>query len=205
MLAGEGHIPLACTPDPVTAAPLSGAVERCEAQFEHHMRIERIAESPRVTRPYTEAQWAGIEQLGRQVDAELQAGDVRLTMGGEPTFVSVDDPDGAEWNTAALGPGKRRRAVDLFGRLKAHYAPQGLAHFGQGKWYPGEQLPRWALTCYWRKDGVPMWRDLSLIADEKTAYGFGAEDARPKAGPDNKGEFAQGVKLCRRKAPLRPD
>ena len=99
---------------------------------------------------------------------ELVADDVRLTMGGEPTFVSIDDPDGAEWNTAAMGPDKRRLAIELYERLKQHYAPQGLAHFGQGKWYPGEPLPRWSLTCFWRRDGEPIWRDPELLDDERT-------------------------------------
>jgi len=106
--------------------------------------------------------------LGRAVDGDLAAMDVRLTRGGEPTFVSIDDPDGAEWNTAALGPTKRKLAAELYHRLKTRYAPAGLAHFGQGKWYPGEQLPRWSLNCYWRKDGEPLWANPRLIADEQS-------------------------------------
>jgi uncharacterized protein (DUF2126 family)/transglutaminase-like putative cysteine protease len=166
LLAGEGHIPLACTPEPSAAAPISGAVDECETSFEHRMSVQRIWEAPRVTKPYSESQWAAIESLALAVDANLNAGDVRLTMGGEPTFVSIDDPDGAEWNTAALGKNKRRLAVTLFHRLKQQYAPRGMAHFGQGKWYPGEQLPRWSLNCYWRYDGEPLWRNSELTADE---------------------------------------
>jgi uncharacterized protein (DUF2126 family) len=179
LLAGEGHIPLACTPEPSGAAPVTGAVDECETQFEHQMSVRRIWEAPRVTKPYTEAQWSTIERLGHAVDKDLSAQDVRLTMGGEPTFVSSDDPDGDEWNTAALGPTKRRYAADLYRRLKNRYAPQGLAHFGQGKWYPGEQLPRWSLNCFWRKDGEPIWRNPALIADESTHYAVGeAESGR---------------------------
>ncbi len=170
LLAGEGHIPLACTPEPSAAAPISGVVDECETVFEHHMSVQRIWEAPRVTKPYTDAQWEAIESLARAVDIDLAAADVRLTMGGEPTFVSIDDPDGAEWNTAALGPKKRRLAANLYHRLKQHYAPLGLAHFGQGKWYPGEQLPRWSLNCFWRHDGEPLWRSPQLIADEKKQY-----------------------------------
>jgi uncharacterized protein (DUF2126 family)/transglutaminase-like putative cysteine protease len=166
LLAGEGHIPLACTPEPSAAAPISGAVDECETSFEHRMSVQRIWEAPRVTKPYSESQWAAIESLALAVDANLKAGDVRLTMGGEPTFVSVDDPDGAEWNTAALGKNKRRLAATLFQRMKQQYAPLGLAHFGQGKWYPGEQLPRWSLNCYWRHDGQPLWLNSELTADE---------------------------------------
>ncbi len=177
LLAGEGHIPLACTPQPSAAAPIEGVVEAAEVQFSHAMRVTRVHESPRVTLPYADAQWDAILQLGDQVDAELQAGDVRLTMGGEPTFVGIDDRDGAEWNTAALGPAKRSLALELLARLKARYAPRGLVHLGQGKWYPGEQLPRWALGLYWRRDGQPAWRDPALLADERQPRHVGPEQA----------------------------
>jgi len=177
LLAGEGHIPLACTPEPGSAAPVTGAVEKCEVEFEHEMSVRRIYESPRVTRPYTDAQWAAIVDLGRSVDRDLARLDVRLTMGGEPTFVSADDHDGAEWTIAALGPAKRRLAGTLLRRLKSHYAGGGLLHFGQGKWYPGEQLPRWALGCYWRRDGEPVWGDPALIADDEADHGHGPADA----------------------------
>jgi uncharacterized protein (DUF2126 family)/transglutaminase-like putative cysteine protease len=171
LLAGEGHIPLACTPEPSSAAPISGAVDESEVQFEHRMSVTRVWEAPRVTKPYSEAQWRQIEQLGLTLDTEFSRADVRLTMGGEPTFVSVDDPDGAEWNTAATGPNKRRIAAALFHRLREHYAPQGLAHFGQSKWYPDEQLPRWSLNCFWRRDGEPIWSVPELLADETHDYG----------------------------------
>jgi len=177
LLAGEGHIPLACTPEPSSAAPISGAVEECEVQFEHRMSVSRVWEAPRVTKPYSDAQWHDIERLGDHIDVELAQGDVRLTMGGEPTFVSLDDPDGADWNTAALGADKRRRAIELFERLCAHYAPQGLAHSGQGKWYPDEQLPRWSLNCFWRRDGEPIWKSSALLADERRDYGATAAAA----------------------------
>ena len=166
LLAGEGHIPLVCTPQPESAAPISGAVDECEVGFSHHIAVQRVFEAPRVTKPYTDEEWARIDRLGDEVDAALRLGDVRLTMGGEPTFVSIDDPDGAEWNTAALGPRKRLLAGTLLRRLKARFAPGGLLHYGQGKWYPGEPLPRWALGCWWRADGEPIWHDDTLIADE---------------------------------------
>ena len=167
LMAGEGHIPVACTPTPGSAAPISGAIDDCEVEFEHQMSITRIWESPRVTKPYTEEQWAEVLTLGDAVDAQLNAGDVRLTMGGEPTFVSVDDRDGAEWNTDALGPTKRLFATDLVNRLRSHYGQGGFLHFGQGKWYPGEQLPRWALSICWRADGQPCWFDPKLFTDER--------------------------------------
>ncbi|WP_157271743.1 transglutaminase family protein [Azohydromonas aeria] len=178
LLAGEGHIPVACTPEPSSAAPITGAVDKSEVEFEHLMEITRVHESPRVTKPYTDAQWADMVALGQAVDERLQAQDVRLTMGGEPTFVSVDDRDGAEWNTDALGPTKRGRAVDLLHRLHGEYGQGGFLHFGQGKWYPGEQLPRWAMTIAWRADGQPCWQDPSLFADEREHQPYTPEDAQ---------------------------
>jgi uncharacterized protein (DUF2126 family) len=169
---------VACTPEPSTAAPISGAVDECEVRFEHHMGITRIYESPRVTKPYTDAQWQAILDLGHQVDSELERQDVRLTMGGEPTFVSVDDRDGAEWNTDALGPTKRGLATELVHRLMARYGQGGFLHFGQGKWYPGEQLPRWALSIGWRTDGQPCWMDPKLFADERETLQYGSDDAK---------------------------
>ena len=178
LLAGEGHIPLACTPQPISAAPITGAVDESEVEFTHTMRVSRVWESPRVTKPYTEEQWQAVLALGRRVDEQLVAGDVRLTMGGEPTFVSVDDRDGAEWNTDALGPTKRIHAQDLVQRLRAHYGVGGFLHFGQGKWYPGEQLPRWALSVYWRRDGQPCWQDPTLFADEREQHAYTSADAK---------------------------
>ncbi|HRH18089.1 MAG TPA: transglutaminase family protein [Aquabacterium sp.] len=178
LMAGEGHIPVACTPDPTGAAPVTGAIDECEVSFSHHMGITRIHESPRVTKPYTEAQWAAIDALGHAVDKELTSADVRLTMGGEPTFVSVDDRDGAEWNTDAMGPTKRGLATSLVHKLRNKYGQGGFLHFGQGKWYPGEQLPRWALSIYWRKDGQPCWHDPSLFADEQSTRACTSEDAQ---------------------------
>jgi len=167
LLAGEGHIPLACSPEPGSAAPVTGMVDESEVEFTHAMKVTRISESPRVTKPYSTEQWSAIVSLGHKVDADLHRLDVRLTQGGEPTFVATDDPNGAEWNTDALGATKRLRAAGLFHRLREKYAPQGLVHFGQGKWYPGEQLPRWSLNCFWRRDLDPIWHDPALIADEK--------------------------------------
>jgi uncharacterized protein (DUF2126 family)/transglutaminase-like putative cysteine protease len=178
LLAGEGHIPLAATPDPQSAAPVTGAVDTAEVIFSHDMSVRRIYESPRVTKPYTDQQWRRIDSLGRHIDEELSINDVRLTMGGEPTFVSIDDMDGVEWNFTALGSAKRRLAGTLIRRLKQRFAPGGLLHFGQGKWYPGESLPRWALGCWWRRDGVALWQDDSLVADETVDYGHGDAEAR---------------------------
>jgi uncharacterized protein (DUF2126 family) len=173
LFAGEGHLPLAATPEPFSAAPITGGVEESEVRFGHEMSVSRIHEDPRVTLPYTDAQWNRIYSLGQHVDRCLDEGDVRLTMGGEPTFVSADDRDGDEWNTAALSPEKRLLAGNLLERLRQRYAPGGLVHHGQGKWYPGEPLPRWALSVYWRRDGVPLWRDRALLGREDVDYGHG--------------------------------
>ena len=139
------------------------------AFFDFDMSVTRHRETPRVTKPYSEEQWQDINDLGEVVDQHLKAGDVRLTMGGEPTFVSVDDMDGDEWTNEAVGPTKRHYAEDLICRLSRRYAKGGLLHFGQGKWYPGEQLPRWAFAVYWRRDGEPMWKDEALISPETVA------------------------------------
>ena len=178
LFASEGHIPLACTPDPISAAPITGSTSHRADEFDFEMSVTRIHEDPRVTKPYTEEQWDAINAVGRQVDNDLLAGDVRLTMGGEPTFVSVDDMEGLEWKTEALGPVKRRIAGELLLRLKQRFGPGGLLHIGQGKWYPGESLPRWSLKCYWRRDGEPIWHNESLSADPAKTGHSSVEDAR---------------------------
>ena len=176
LLAGEGHLPLAATAEPSSAAPITGATEPCEVTFSFDMSVTRVHEDPRVTKPYSEDQWADILALGEQVDAQLQALDVRLTMGGEPTFVSIDDMDAPEWTIAAQGPTKRGLSEALLRRLRPHFAPHSLIHYQQGKWYPGEPLPRWALACYWRRDGKPMWQDDRWLAD--VARDYGVDDAK---------------------------
>jgi uncharacterized protein (DUF2126 family)/transglutaminase-like putative cysteine protease len=177
LLAGEGHLPLACTPEPSGAAPISGGVEKCEVTFDFAMDVKRIHESPRVTLPYTEAQWDAINALGARIDERLRERDVRLTMGGEPTFISIDDMDGEEWNTKAVGPTKRVLADQLIKRLWQHYGQGGFIHYGQGKWYPGESLPRWALACFWRRDGRAIWRDPDLLDNFDQPLGRTEQDA----------------------------
>ena len=198
LLAGEGHIPLACSADPVTAAAVSGSFSEDnelvvdpgveagtdaipangDGEFSFSMTVTRVHEDPRVTKPYTDEQWTAIESLGHQIDLDLHRGDVRLTMGGEPTFVSIDDMDGEEWNSAAVGPHKYQLGDGLLRRLRDRFAPGGFLHHGQGKWYPGEPLPRWSLGVFWRKDGQPVWRNPALVADETAVNHCTENDAR---------------------------
>ncbi len=177
LFAGEGHIPLSCVPDPVSAAAVTGKTDRCETEFTYSNTVQRIHEDPRVTKPYTDTQWDTINALGHQVDTDIVRDDIRLTMGGEPTFVSVEDTEGPEWNTEADSPEKQKLAADLLKRLRDSFGPGGVLSYGQGKWYPGEPLPRWKFGCFWRKDGVPVWRNDSLLAEPYKDYGFDVEHA----------------------------
>ena len=177
LFAGEGHIPLSCTPDPGAAAPITGMVDPCETSFYFENKVTRIHEDPRVTKPYTEEQWREVMSLGQRVEKKLIEQDVRLTQGGEPTFVSIDDVDGAEWNTAALGKQKEQLARALLSRLGQRFASGGLLHHGQGKWYPGEELPRWAYSCYFRNDKQALWQTPELLSPLKP-QGYGIAEAR---------------------------
>lgn len=184
LLTGEGHIPLAASPDPQSAAPISGAVEKSEVEFDFEMGVRRVLETPRTTRPYSETEWAAIKAAGDRVDEALSASDIRLTMGGEPTFVATGDFEAPEWNTDALGPTKRGYAGKLIRRLADRWTQGAALHYGMGKQYPGEPLPRWALAVHWRLDGEPVWQDPSLFADPDAGPGPAIEQdgARFAAG-----------------------
>ena len=194
LFAGEGHIPLSATPHPESSAPITGATEPCETTLDFSNIVTRVHEDPRVTLPYTEAAWGAICALGARVDERLAAGDVRLTVGGEPTFVSIDNQVDPEWTTDADGPHKRQRASELAARLKKVWAPQGLVQRSQGKWYPGEPLPRWQIGLFWRTDGEPLWRNAELLADPWSS-GAADDDVAPTPGCMLLGAIADGLGL----------
>jgi uncharacterized protein (DUF2126 family)/transglutaminase-like putative cysteine protease len=177
LLAGEGHIPLVCTPTASQAAPIGGTSEPTKVEFSHSIMVRRLNEPREASRPFTDEDWLRIRKVALHVDEELKAQDVRLTMGGEPTYVGIDDPESPQWNIDAAGSMKRTRGLALIGGLREGMASGGLLHYGQGKWYPGEAVPRWALSCYWRVDGIPVWEDIGLIAREDGEYSFRAADA----------------------------
>ena len=177
LFAGEGHIPLVCTPNVSKAAPIEGTTEPAKVDFDYSMSVRRLNDAPRPSRPFSEDDWAQVEQVAHYVDADLEAQDIRLTMGGEPTFVGIDEPESPQWNIDAFGPMKRTRGLALIQCLREKAQPGAMLHYGQGKWYPGEPLPRWALSCFWRCDGIPVWENIHFIAREDQDHGFGAAHA----------------------------
>jgi uncharacterized protein (DUF2126 family)/transglutaminase-like putative cysteine protease len=182
LMAGEGHIPLAATPSPSSAAAISGVIGECEAEFDFEMKVTRVKETPRVTKPYTPKQWQDILLRGQAVDLSLREHDVRLTMGGEPTFVAASDFEAAEWNIDAMGPTKRKYAGRLIRRLTPLWAPGAALTYNMGKHYPGEQLPRWSIHAHWREDGEAVWRNPELLASDDDHDDAAVEHAAAFAG-----------------------
>ncbi len=177
MFAAEGHIPLVCTPQASQAAPIGGTVEPADVKFDFSMEVRRLDEASTLSQPFSDEVWARVREVAHHVDRDMHAQDVRLTMGGEPTFVGEREPESAEWNLEAPGPQKRAIALDLIRSLREKTAPGALLHFGQGKWYPGEPLPRWAFHCISRLDGVPVWENADLIAQPDEESEFVSADA----------------------------
>ena len=178
LLCGEGHLALCSAPHFRSCAPVSGVVEPAECNFNFEMHVVRLKEPPRITAPFSDEEWKKLEALGERVDEDLAHQDVRLTMGGEPTFVSIDDFESSEWNTAAVGPTKKIYADKLIRKLQSRFAPGGFLHYGQGKWYPGESLPRWAFALYWRRDGQAIWSNPEFIADMADEISVTSENAQ---------------------------
>jgi len=172
LFTGEGHIPLAATPHPASAAAITGATEPCAVTLDFANTVRRVQEDPRVTKPYTPAQIDHLQRLGTDVDVRLADAGVELTMGSEPTFVALDDSTAAEWTVAADGPRKRELANNLAAALRSEFGKGGLIQRSQGKWYPGEALPRWQIGLIWRQDAEPLWDEPDLLADP-----FDAEQA----------------------------
>src|SRR4029453_2986289 len=187
LFAGEGHIPLAATPHPASAAAITGATEPSVTTMEFSTPVRRAEEDPRTTLPYAPAQIDAIQQLGEAVDGRLHAAGLELTMGGEPTFVSADDMTSAQWTVAADGPEKREIANRLAAALGERFAKGGVVQRGEGKWYPDEPLPRWQIRLIWRSDGELLWSDPALLADP-----FDAAKADP-APPASAEGVARGI------------
>ena len=90
------------------------------------------------------------------IDETLARHGVRLTIGGEPTFLP-EHPQGEEWNHAAVGPGKLAAAQAMARHLLDDALPGGACFFSPGKTYPGERDPRWSLWLVARRDGRPLF------------------------------------------------
>jgi uncharacterized protein (DUF2126 family) len=160
LLCGEGHIPLACTASPTAAAPMEGTSDVVADEVSFEMKVGQLGHEPRPTAPFSEETWSELLAAGDRVDAALSAAGVALTVGGEPTFTSRLYPAAPEWNGEALGPTKYVQGRALAEELRKRLAPGGVLLQRQGKHYPGESLPRWALDIVARKDGVPLAKSL---------------------------------------------
>jgi uncharacterized protein (DUF2126 family) len=165
LFTSNGYIPVCASPNPENAAPVTGLVEPCESRLFFEMSLQRLHEDYRVTKPYLPDEWEAIDRYGQSLDTQMDNLGIRLTFGGEPTFVNLAQQELEEWQTAALGEDKYHKAIQLRTILAKQIEPHGLFRSGQGKWYGNEALPRWSLDYYWRKDGQPLWQNHTLLAD----------------------------------------
>ena len=188
LLAGEGHIPLAATPSPLQAAPITGSTGPGEVHFDFSNTVHRFTDDGRTDQPYSADQRSALHRLGAEVDRRLSAAGLELTMGGEPTFVAGDEPLALEWTVAADGGRKRELAGQLAARFAASFGAGGLIQHSQGRWYPDEPLPRWQVGLVWRRDGESLWRHPELLADPLAAV---ADDAGRTA--DRAAAYARAV------------
>ena len=181
LLAGEGHIPLAASPEPASAAAISGLVGPCETRFEFAVGVSRIVDTPRGTAPYGDATWQAIMQRGEAVDRLLAACDVRLTMGCRPSF-ALAGPEAEQCDDIAPGPTGRRQAGRLIRRLAALWSPGAVLQHSVATHDHGESLPRpaplpWTLRAHWREDGVAVWQNQALLAADDDEDDASAADA----------------------------
>ena len=159
LFCGEGHIPLCCAAAPELAAPIEGTSDTPASDVGFSMAVQRLGHEARPTMPYSDDTWAALQHAGEVTDAHLLEAGVRLTMGGEPTFNAREAGALPEWNGDALGASKWERGLELAGELRRRLAAGAVTLLRQGKHYPGESLPRWALEIIARSDGVPIWSD----------------------------------------------
>lgn len=178
MLTAEGHIALAVGSHPDMASPIVGTIEPCETTLDFSLTVSRIYETPKVSKPYHHQQWLEINHLGQFVDQQLLENQIGLTMGGEPTFISIDDFESPEWRFEAEGETKRQKAGILLRKLSDQFAFGGILQETIGKWYSGESLPRWALGCFWRLDQIPVCRFPELWEDESKNNHYSLEQAQ---------------------------
>jgi transglutaminase-like putative cysteine protease len=179
LLTGEGHVPLACTASPRHAAPIDGTSGVLASDVSFTTRVTRLGHEVRPTAPFTEAEWEALVAAGARTDASLRAQGITLTIGGEPTFNSRLHPERPEWNGDALGPTKWSQGLALARAIQARIQPGGAMLLRQGKSYPGESLPRWALELIARRDAQPIWRTLSRERPARELAKDVAHDAQP--------------------------
>lgn len=195
LFCNEGHIPLAATVEPALAAPIDGTAELAAIGFDFEMNISRLGHEFRPRVPYDDATWEAMKEAGAAADRLLESSGLALTMGGEPTFTSRKHAREPEWNGEALGPTKRIAGRQLAVKLLAALGSGGLMVERQGKHYPGESLPRWALELMWRKDGEPVWRDARLLDLGEATAPSAAPAAAPSASPATTTDALRATKL----------
>ncbi|MGZ3422858.1 MAG: transglutaminase family protein [Polyangiales bacterium] len=179
LLCGEGHIPLACTSTPALASPIEGTSDVAAHEITFEMSVARLGHEARPTAPYEPSVWAALVDAGDRVDRKLESIGVRLTMGGEPTFNARENTEEKEWKTDALGDDKWAKGVRLVEELRRRLAPHAAVLVKQGKHYPGESLPRWAMEVCGRRDGGVAWRgDVAIARPDRSIKGDGVELAR---------------------------
>ena len=192
-------MPLACTPEPTERR----AGLRCRREVRSRVSSRDVGaadrEDRRVSRSRTPTtQW----------DDDRRAGPRRRRRSRTPRRAADDGrrADVRVRSTIATGSSGRRppwvrpsaaSRARLLHRLKQHTARTVFIHFGQGKWYPGEQLPRWALDCYWRNDGEAAWADPSLLCRSSNSRTDTAQPTRSDSSRRWPRSWASPTRTCR--------